>query len=178
MVWPPQLLRSPPAANPPSGYELRTYRRGDESGFFKVMELAGFEGFDADKLQPWLPKILPDGWFFIISETTQEFVATTMALHNPTDRYPFGGELGWVAGHPLHAGKGLGLTVCAAVVRRFLDAGYRTIYLKTDSWRLPAIRTYLKLGFVPLLFAPDMPERWQAVCEKVSWSFTPSNWHS
>jgi len=26
------------------------------------------------------------------------------------------------------------------------------------------------------LFADDMPGRWQAICEKLSWPFTPEQW--
>lgn len=176
MVWPKHLVHSPPDVNPPSGYELRTYKSGDEPGFFKVMALAGFQGWDAEALQPWLARILPNGWFLIAHQATGEIVATAMTTHNPSALHPFGGELGWVAADPAHAGQGLGLTVCAAVTARFIAAGYRNIYLRTDDFRLPAIKTYLKLGYLPFLFAPGMPERWQTVCEKLNWPFTPQNW--
>jgi len=63
------------------------------------------------------------------------------------------------------------MAVCAAVVRCFADAGCRRIYLKTDDWRLAAIKVYLKLGFEPFLFLPDMRERWEAVCERLEWPF-------
>ena len=59
--------------------------------------------------------------------------------------------------------------VCAAVVARFLQAGYERIYLKTDDWRLPAIKVYLQLGFVPFLFTMGMEERWKTVCAKLKW---------
>jgi mycothiol synthase len=57
--------------------------------------------------------------------------------------------------------------VCAEVTRRLLSAGYREIYLQTDDWRLPAIKTYLNLGYVPLLCEPDMEERWRLVCRNL-----------
>lgn len=140
------------------------------------MALAGFQGWDAEALQPRLAEILPNGWFLIVHQATGEIVATAMATHNPSALHPFGGELGWVAADPTHAGQGLGLTVCAAVTARFIAAGYRNIYLKTDDFRLPAIKTYLKLSYLPFLFAPAMPERWQIICEKLNWPFTPQNW--
>ena len=67
-----------------------------------------------------------------------------------------GGELGWVAGDKDHAGKGLGAAVCNRAVQRFLSAGYRRIYLQTDDVRLAAVKVYLKMGFVPYLFAWDI----------------------
>jgi len=99
-----------------------------------------------------------------------------MALHDHTERYPFGGELGWVAADPAHAGRGLGRTVSAAVTARLIRAGYRNIHLYTEDWWLAALKTYLKLGYVPVLFAPDIPERWQTVCAQLQWAFTPELW--
>ena len=99
-----------------------------------------------------------------------------MATHNPTPLHPYGGELGWVAGSPAHAGRGLGTAVCAAVVRRFLTAGYRRVYLLTDDWRLPALKVYLKLGFVPYLFEAGMAARWQGICNALHWPYTPESW--
>jgi len=170
MIWPAHLLEAKLPVSVASGYALRVARSGDEPAFFRLMALAGFADWNMEVLKPWLMKILPDGWFVVIHEQSGELVATTMATHNPSDLHPFGGELGWVAAHPSHTGKGLGLAVCAAVTARFLRAGYRNIYLKTDDFRLPAIKTYLKLGFVPFLeVAADHPGRWQTVCEKLNW---------
>jgi mycothiol synthase len=176
MIWPRQRLSTPPVISVSSGYRLRTYRAGDETQFYKVMEIAGFTGWNEEILRPWAAKILPDGWFFVVEEATDAIVATAMTKHNPTERHRFGGELGWVASNLAHKGHGLGMTVCAAVVNRFLSAGYRNIYLNTDDFRLPAIKTYLRLGFVPLLHTPDMHDRWQLICDQLGWPFTPADW--
>lgn len=72
-----------------------------------------------------------------------------MARHWPEELHPQGGVLGWVAGDPALKGKGLGLAVCAAVVARLIGGGYRRIYLSTDDFPLPAVKTCLKLGFPP-----------------------------
>ena len=173
MLWPEHLQEMPPeslAAEQalPAGYRLRTYRPEDETGYLAVMHAAGFTHFDHKAVQLWLDKVLPDGFFLVEHEPTGQIVATAMATHNPSPLHPFGGELGWVAGSPEHAGKHLGRVVCAAVTARFLRAGYRRIYLKTDDWRLPAIATYLRLGYVPFLYADDMAERWRVVCARLA----------
>jgi mycothiol synthase len=124
----------------------------------------------------WLDRVLPDGLLLIEHLPTRELAATAMAAHNPRPQHPFGGELGWVAGNPRHAGRGLGRAVCAGVVRRLMSAGYRRIYLCTDDWRLPAISIYLRLGFVPLLYADDMAPRWSSVCEQLGYPSTPEAW--
>lgn len=175
MLWPEELLDVPPVVHVPDGYELRTFRTGDEDAYCRLMAAAGFEGWNTARLQEWLLRVIPDGLFLVESAAAdkREIVATAMATHHPLDLHPFGGGLGWVAGNPEHKGKGLGMTVCAAVTARFIRGGYRRIYLKTDDWRLPAIKIYLKLGYQPFLFLPDMETRWKDVCEKLDWPFAP-----
>jgi mycothiol synthase len=178
MVWPRTMLDHPPAIHTPEGYRLRTYRPGDEPSFFHVMSLAGFEGWDMPKVLPWLQKVLPDGWFLVEHVASNQLVATAMAVHNPSQYYPFSGELGWVAAHPDHTGHGLGGVVCAAVTARLLQGGYTSIYLNTDDERLPAIKTYLKLGYRPLILTADMTARWETICGQLTWPFTPEAWRT
>jgi mycothiol synthase len=77
---------------------------------------------------------------------------------------------------PEHRGRGLGSAVCAAVVRRFLSAGYDSIRVCVQEHRLPAIRTYLRLGFEPFLHSPEVEKRWQQVYGVMSIPFTPELW--
>jgi len=178
MVWPEQRLNTPPAVRLPPGYTLRTYQPGDEPRFYQVMELAGWPGWNGDRLRPWLLRMLPEGWFMAVHEESSEIAATAMALHDHTWLHPFCGELGWVAGDPAHAGQGLGLAVCAAVTARFMAVGYCQIHLYTEDFRLPALKTYLKLGYIPFLSTPEMPERWRTICAQLRWPFTPEAWRS
>jgi mycothiol synthase len=169
MIWPKRLLQAPPAPLVPRGYILRTYRPGDEPGFYQVMELAGWPGWNDEKLRPWIARIPPESWFMAVDQAQGAIVATAMGLHDHSPQHPFGGELGWVAADPAHAGKGLGMAVCAAVTARLLAAGYSNIHLYTEHWRLAAIKTYLKLGYAPLLYTPEMPERWRAIYSQLGW---------
>jgi len=184
MVWPEHLLSAPPAIRPlpavhlPPGYTLRTYRPGDEPRFYEVMALAGWPGWDDEKLRPWLARIPPGSWFMVVHEASDRIVATAMGLHDHSDVHPFGGELGWVACDPAHTGKGLGSAVSAAVTARLIEAGYRAIHLYTEQWRLAALKSYLKLGYIPFLYTPEMPERWRAICAQLGWPFTPEAWRS
>jgi len=170
MVWPEELLCSAPEPRLPDGYELRLYRDTDEAAWIELMAGAGFDGWYHDRLERTIHTILPDGFFLVEHRPSGRVVATAMATHHPAPGHPFGGELGWVAGDSEHSGKGLGLVVCAAVTARFIAAGYRNIYLRTDDFRLPAIKTYLKLGYQPLLFSDDMAERWRNVYARLNWA--------
>lgn len=152
-----------------AGYALRTYRPGDESHFYELMDVAGWKGWDDERLSYSLNRILPEGWYFAVHQASGMIVATAMALHNYKGTYPFWGELGWLAADPDHSGQGLGKAVSACVVRRFVDAGYRLIHLHTEEFRLAAIKTYLRLGFVPWMDSPDSAERWEQVVAQLGW---------
>jgi mycothiol synthase len=176
MLWPEALLDRPPALVIPPDYALRPFRPADADAYIRLERGVGFTDWDEPMLARWLDRILPDGLLVIEHLPTCDLAVSAMASHLPTRLHPFGGELGWVAGNPAHAGRGLGRAVCAGVVRRFLSAGYRRIYLKTDDFRLPAISVYLRLGFVPFLYGDDMAARWAAICEQLRHPFTPDAW--
>ena len=178
MVWPISYLGHSFEYPIPTGYTLRPYHLGDEDQFFIIMSVAGWEGWNNEVLQPWLAKIIPDGWFMIVEDKTNRILYTAMALHNYKGIYPFWGELGWLAGDPDHSGIGLGLIVSAAVTERLIDAGYRNIQLFSEDYRLPAIKTYLKLGYIPSFYIEGMADRWEEICHKLEWPFTPGNWNN
>jgi mycothiol synthase len=86
-----------------------------------------------------------------------------MALRDQAEFGSPGGEVGWVACAVEYRGRGLGMAVSAAVTERLIAARYRHIHLYTEDWRLAALKIYLKLGYVPLRYAPDMEARWRSV---------------
>lgn len=163
MFLPKDRLDSPPEPRLPAGYALRCYRDADKEAYLALMAKAGFDVFDEKMLERMLTRILPDGFFVIEHEATGALAATSMSIHKPTGEFPFGGELGFVAGDPEHKGKGLGLAVCAAATARLIRGGYRNIHLITHDWRLPAIKTYLKLGYRPVYTEQATPEVWQGI---------------
>ena len=176
MVWPQTRLETPPTPQLPAGYHLQTYHPGNEDRFYEVMALAGWPGWGMEKLKPWLYRILPEGWFMAVQTKSDQIVATAMATHDPTWLHPFCAELGWVATDPAHTGKGLGTAVVAAATARMLIAGYPHIHLFTEPFRLAALKIYLRLGYLPFLFAPEETERWREVCEQLSWPYKPWEW--
>ena len=72
-----------------------------------------------------------------------------------------------VAVLPDHRGRGLGHLLNALVLHRLKSLGYQKAHLKTDDWRLPAIKTYLAAGFHPLNTHESHPERWEAIFAKL-----------
>jgi mycothiol synthase len=80
-------------------------------------------------------------------------------------------EIGWIASHPGHRGRNLGGQVTARALAVALQLGPRPIYLLTDDFRLPALKVYLKLGFVPDMGHPSYAGRWQAIFERLGESY-------
>jgi mycothiol synthase len=116
-------------------------------------------------------------------DATGTLVATAMARHRPDAEdydFPYGGELSLLFTHPDHRRQGLGYAVTAAVLTRLMEVGYPNIYLTTMDGRLPALRLYLRMGWLP--FLPDdlaeakLEERWQKVCAELTYPFTPAQW--
>ena len=176
MVWPEPRLKSSINPNIPNGYFIRTYQTRDEGSFMALMALMDFDPWTQEKLDYNMSRILPEGWFFGVDAKTGGVVATAMCLHNYYGHPPFTGDLGWLACHPDHQGKGLGYSLAACVTNRFRDAGYSRIQLHTEYYRLPAIKTYLKLGYVPVMYCPEVYESWEEACQKLHWPYTPQEW--
>jgi mycothiol synthase len=129
--------------------------------------------------QKLVDHVLPSGAFLIVDVEARKSVATAVAVHNPrASRYyfPFGGELGYVFVDPNHRGKRLGEAVSALVVERLLKAGYRHIFVGVQGWRIPAIKSYLRLGFVPLLHDERLLPRWSRICEQIGWRSDTQTW--
>ena len=167
MIFPENAFKKAVVPKPPAGYALRTYKKGDEKGYVRVMQKAGFEKWNYTG--EVLKTALPEGIFFIVHKKTGKIVATACAQNYPADIHPQGGVLGWVAADPGHRGKNLGYIVSMAAVQKLVKLGYKRIYLLTDDWRLPAIKIYLKMGFIPLHYKPDMKKRWAEVVKLLGW---------
>jgi mycothiol synthase len=174
MHFPTELLSRIPFVDLPSEYSMRTFRAGDEERFGALMVRGGFEGWNAERVRTGiLPNPLsPSGVFFV--SRGDDLVATACSMHRqPTEGEYAGqvwGELGWVAADPDHRGKGLGQAVCTSVLHHFAALAYRSVFLLTDDWRLPALKTYLKLGFRPVLKNDEIRLRWRKVYESTKWS--------
>jgi mycothiol synthase len=177
MVWPVNRLPAVPVPAVPSGYVVRQCYEPDLSGVRAVIDADGPIGDRAwDSFQD---RIVPGGAFLIAEAASGRPVATASASHNPraTRHYfPFGGEVGYVAVDPGHRGKGLGPAVVALAVARLIEAGYRHIFVGVQGWRLPAVKCYLRLGFVPLLHADGLLPRWRRICEQIAWPVLEAEW--
>jgi GNAT superfamily N-acetyltransferase len=144
--WPRSRLEKRLPQTIEDGYSIRTYQPGDEQRFLELMEFGAFDPWDVDKLRYNLNRAIPQGWFFVVHTKPQLPVATVMCLHNYSEDTPFCGDIGWLACDPKHRGKGLGVQIMSWATNRFWEAGYSAIQLKTEFYRLPAIKTSITNG--------------------------------
>jgi mycothiol synthase len=110
--------------------------------------------------------VVPDGMFVIQERASSAWVGAVSAVHNPAATrfyFPGGGELGYLVVAPEHRWQGLGAALITAALRRLRQGGYRHIFLGVQSWRLPAIRSYLRVGFQPFIHVPELVPRWESV---------------
>jgi mycothiol synthase len=177
MVWPIDRRPAVPEVLIPSGYVVRRCLGPDLGA---VRTLIDADGPISDKAwEFFLDRIVPRGAFLILHAESDQPVATASAIHNPrATRYnfPFGGEIGYVSVDSQHRRKGLGRAVTALAVARLIEGGYRHIFVGVQGWRLPAVKCYLGLGFVPLLHDDQLLPRWRRICEQIGWTANEAEW--
>lgn len=89
------------------------------------------------------------------------------------DKYPGKGYPHWIAVHPAHQGQGLAISIMNALHREFREGwGLTESVLETQDVNLPAIATYLKLGYQPVITDKLIEERWNDVYSKLGKSRT------
>lgn len=150
-----------PAARAVTGYGLRAFRAGDEAAWIDVLNTGDFGAWDRPRLDRMLTgerAPLPfDSIVFATADDVPIGVANAF-LYDAGDG-PYA-ELGWVAVRPEHRGRGLAYGICQRVLEFSRTCGHRYVFLKTEDFRVAAIKTYLRLGFQPEMTQPDQAERW------------------
>lgn len=156
-------LRDLPPIILPPGCCVRSFHEGDGLAWTRIIA-ASFEArpgqYDFDSVMRADPAFRPDRVFFIERDGVP--VATASAWHKP-GKWGESGVVHYVGVLPGHRGMKLGYWVTLRTMRRFVGEDRTQAILETDDFRLPAIKTYLNLGFVPLVRHPSHPDRWRTV---------------
>ncbi|MDE0300334.1 MAG: GNAT family N-acetyltransferase [Candidatus Poribacteria bacterium] len=162
-----------PEIEVPVGYAIRTYREGDDVHWVNVINAAfkeTFTTFDFYEDIGGKPSFSPEGLYFATFQDTP--VATTYArLLVPGESEM--GSVHMVAVTPDHTGHRLGRSVTLSVLQYFQQRNFKCAILGTDDFRLPAIKTYLNLDFVPVYIDVDHPERWRKIFPKLGLPVMP-----
>lgn len=158
-------LRDLPAPPPlPAGYSLRLYSGTDDlASLAATLEAAYGEHWDEALVRTRLTGA-PDVHAVYLATWRGRAVATASSRRLP-ERFPAAGYVHWVATDPTHARRGLAAALLDRVLGDFRARGDRAAVLETDDARTPALRLYLRYGFVPVdsVMGEDHRERWSAV---------------
>jgi len=159
-------LEALPPVTLPDGYRVRHYRKGDGTAWTAIIA-ASFERaperFRFDSVMRIDPAFCPERVFFI--ETRSGEAAATAAAWRRPKHWPDAGVIHYVGVMPGHRGKRLGYWVTLQAMHRIAREGWEYATLETDDFRLPAIKTYLRLGFEPLCEHETHPRRWREVLQ-------------
>ena len=161
-------LKDLPELEFPVGYEMRTYRKGDEVHWARIISdsFGGRERTAQDTENEITNRdvFVPDGFYFATHQGVP--VGTACAWRQSVDEKDVGyvHMVGVVAEHTGHK---LGKWVSLAVLCYFCDNNFKCSMLDTDDFRIPAIKTYLNLGFIPVYVEEGQPERWADIFEKL-----------
>jgi mycothiol synthase len=140
----------------PSGYHVRTFQRGDEDSWTRIMD----DVFEQE-YKPWNPKINelrndkefdPESIFFVDCEGRLVGTVCALASLHEGKKAAFIHMLGVIADH---RGKRLGHLLVLCALHYFKKKGYGEVYLDTQYHRAPAIKIYRGLGFKPVYQKPQ-----------------------
>ena len=166
-------LEQLPALEIPEGYGMRTYQDGDDVHWANIIN-ASFGGTRTaeDTHREIIDRAVfdPQGLYFATSQGQP--VGTACAWKKSSDET----EVGYV--HMVgvaseHTGHKLGKWVSLCVLMYFQERGFTCAILDTDDFRVPALKTYLNLGFLPVYVEEGQPECWQKIFEKLGLPVMP-----
>lgn len=149
-----------PGLSPPTPFSVHAFRPGDDLAWNRIISESFGRAADFDREIREREPYHPDRVMF--ADVDGEAVATATAWHRPDDG-PERGSLHMVGRRSLVGAKGAGYWASLAALWRLRAEGCDDVVLQTDDFRLPAIVTYLRLGFVPQIVHPNQPGRWRAV---------------
>lgn len=162
-----------PEIKVPDGYEIRTYEEGDDIHWVNVINASFGEAFTtADFYKDIGRKSLfnPEALYFVTFQGTP--VGTTYARILVPGESEMG-SVHMVAMAPKHTGQRLGKSVTLCALHFFQQRHFTCAILGTDDFRLPAIKTYLNLDFVPVYIDVDHAKRWSRIFPKLGLPIMP-----
>jgi mycothiol synthase len=133
----------------PEGYTLHQVTDPNEAAELgHLLTLAFEETWDAERANKELIQA-PDVHAVFVVKHHGQMVATASSQLR-AHRSPTSGYVHWVGTHPDYRGQRLAYGLVANVLGDFVIRGYQDAYLETQPFRLAAIKTYLRLGFIPV----------------------------
>ena len=161
-------LKNLPTLQCPDGYHIRTYRQGDEPHWARIMDTAFID--NRRTAEDTYANVIhqanfdPEGFCFVIHNEVP--IGTACAWQRSHQGTPIG-YIDMLAVLPEHTGHKLGKWLTVFLLHYFKAQQVAAVMLDTDDFRLPAIKNYLNLGFVPVYAGENHLLRWRCVFKKL-----------
>jgi len=108
------------------------------------------------------PNYTEDKCFFLVENGEAVATLTVVCDYEKKEGY-----IHMVACKETCRGKGYGTLLNALGIKTLKEEGMETAFLTTNDWRVPAIKSYLRAGFVPDMSTDDYKERWKIIFENI-----------
>lgn len=152
------------------GYELRTFRPGDEADWTALMNTGSLGDWTAERTVRELTgceQFDPESLFLLMAADGSLAASACAWTKKPAERTT--GTLHMVCVDPAHRGHRLSEVVCTAALHRFRARGFDRVDLSTEEWRPGAVKVYLQLGFRPFYTHPSHADQWAELQDRLHW---------
>ena len=161
-------LENLPRLQCPDGYHIRTYQKGDEVHWAQIMDKS-FVDKDRTTQDTYAevisqPNFDPDGFCFVVHKDVP--IGTACAWNRDLRGKPIG-YIDMLAVLPEHTGHKLGKWLTVFLLHYFKAQHVSYVMLDTDDFRLPAIKNYINLGFVPAYVRENHVLRWRNIFQRL-----------
>lgn len=156
-----------PEIRVPDGYAIRCCQPGDEPHLATILTQTFDEEWTLERVHTEFfddPRFHPSRMFFAVHGGPPlggTPVGTATAWDDP--RFPGMGYLHYVGVLPTHRGHRLATVLSLRSLMYFTELGFDRAVLHTDDFRFPAVKTYLRLGFEPVIVDDLHEERWRRI---------------
>ncbi|MBU4200971.1 MAG: GNAT family N-acetyltransferase [Kiritimatiellae bacterium] len=149
----------------PAPYSLRWFKKGDEKIWFDIQMVICYYKVSPDLFAQEFGNDFDElsRRQLFLCDAAGKIVGTATAWFNPDYRGRPYGRIHWVGILPEVQGQGLAKPLMSKVMERFVELGHERVYLTTSTLRIPAIRLYLKFGFVPEINSQQDKTAWRSI---------------
>lgn len=181
-----------PGVSVPSRYVIRSFQIGEERLWGETLNQNGELGsWDEARIRQSFNDVQKKGIGQVWKESihfamTEPVTSSQLISHEPSDTltrdphpvataciqrhrdHPDLPELSWVSVLPGHRNQGIGKALCLTMLHFMQDHEYKRCFVRTNTSRLDAVRTFLSVGFIPFQEHPTYDaERWRRVLEAI-----------
>ena len=151
----------------PDGFSFKNFD-GSEKDIEEWVRLCNFGLMEGSTRETFFetvgnfPNVVAERDCFFVIDNEGRYIASSTAVATPEGV----GLVHMVASDPTVRGKGIGHAMLARTLSMLEERSMRIIELRTDDWRLAAVKTYLDAGFLPVLLndpESDHAARWDKV---------------